>query len=56
MFGDLAAKVMDYQVTSVRLACDSSVASEQAALPMAELNAQVADLAAEEMARTREVY
>ena len=56
VFTDLAAKVMDYRVTFMRLACDSGVATAKAALSMVELTAQVSDLAAEEMARTRAEY
>ena len=56
IFGDIASKVMDYRVTFMRLACDSGVATAKAALSMVELTAQVADLASEEMARTRETY
>ena len=56
VFGDLAAKVMDYRVTFMRLACDSGVSTAKAALEVVELTAQVADLASEEMTRTRETY
>lgn len=56
VFADLAAKVLDYRVTFMRLACDSGVSMAKAALTMVELTAQVSDLAAEEMGRTRAEY
>ena len=56
IFASLAAKVMGYRASFMRMAVDSGVASARAALAEVELAAQVAGLESEKMAETRIEY
>ena len=56
IFGDLAAKVLQYRVSFCRLAVDSGVSAARAALAEVELAAQVFNLEAREMAEARSEY
>ena len=56
IFASLAAKVVGYRASFMRMAVDSGVSSARAALAEVELAAQVAGLESEKMAETRIEY